>query len=94
MKQLPLYEILKIERAAMPEVWILAEQYPYLVIRGHPSARPEVDVELLRLRYDDSGEVQAPLRAIGKQRGITAERVRWRLNRIVAWLSNAMVAYM
>ena len=90
MKQLPLYEILKIERAAMPEVWILAEQYPYLVIRGHPNARPEVDVELLRLRYDDSGEVRASLRAISKQQGVTAERVHRRLSRISAWLSKYM----
>jgi hypothetical protein len=90
IKQLPLYEILKIERDAMPEVWILAEQYPYLTVKWHPRARPEVDLELLRLRYDANGEVQAALRAIGKQRGITAEMIRRRLNRITAWLSKQL----
>jgi len=86
-KQPPLYETLKIERNAIPEVWIMAEQYPYLVQRWNSqTTHPEKDLELLRLRYDADGEVQATLRAIGRQKGITAERVRRRLDRIIAWL--------
>ena len=87
MKQLPLYEILGVRSNAMPEVWILAEQYPYLTERLHPKARPEGDLELLRLRYGANGAVQAPLRTIGQQQRLTGERVRRRLNRIIAWLS-------
>ncbi|MDX9955807.1 MAG: hypothetical protein RBT75_17020 [Anaerolineae bacterium] len=90
MKQLPLYEILEVKSDVMPEVWILAEQYPYLTVKWHPRARPEVDVELLRLRYDANGEVQAALRTIGKQQGITAEMIRRRLKRITAWLSKQL----
>lgn len=86
MRQLPLYKILKVDPNTMNEVWILADQYPHLTRWWHPKARPEADLELLRLRYDASGEVRASLRAIGYQKGLTAERVRWRLNRIIIWL--------
>lgn len=83
-----LYESLQINRAKMPDVWVLVEQYPplYMGVAWHPRAKPQVDVDLLRLRYDAEGNVRSSLREIGHQQGLTAERVRLRLNRIIGYL--------
>jgi len=93
MRQLrqPLYEILGIEQCSMPEVWTLVEQYPSE--SWYPHSYPQMDVHLLRLRYSATGEVQASLRDIGRLCNLTAERVRVRLNRIIAWIQARLNSY-
>jgi len=91
-QKLPLYTVLGIESGKMPDVWVLVGQYqpPELLRSCYPRVMPWIDVELLYARYYESGEVKATLREVGKQHGLTAERVRARLNRIIGWLRDQM----
>ena len=88
----PLYELLQINPAKMRDVWLLLDAYPppTMFLAWNPRGRAQLDIELLRARYNTDGEVRATLRQLAQEQGLTPERIRVRIKRVTDWLHDQM----